>query len=107
MKSEAILLNSVKRSDKELQRVTNKGTQNTKELQQADRQSLLPDGVYTLEDLRDYGREQKYCPYYLARYLVSRKQQAFTRQGINPPVTKSLTVILALPFFLRYPLLTL
>ena len=30
---------------------------------------------------------------------LSRKQQAFTRQGINPPITKSLTVILALPFF--------
>ncbi|CAG8653628.1 5372_t:CDS:2, partial [Paraglomus occultum] len=40
------------------------------ELQQADQQNLLPDGVYTLEDLRDYGREQKYCPYYLARYLI-------------------------------------
>ncbi|KAJ1643956.1 TFIIH/NER complex ATP-dependent 5'-3' DNA helicase subunit [Dispira simplex] len=27
----------------------------------------LPSGVYTLDDLRDYGREQGYCPYYMAR----------------------------------------
>ncbi|KAJ1968172.1 TFIIH/NER complex ATP-dependent 5'-3' DNA helicase subunit [Dispira parvispora] len=27
----------------------------------------LPSGVYTLDDLRDYGREQEYCPYYMAR----------------------------------------
>lgn len=28
-------------------------------------------GVYTLEDLRAYGRKEKLCPYYLARQMVS------------------------------------
>jgi len=103
MKSEAILLNSVKRSDKELQRVTNKGTQNTKELQQADRQSLLPDGVYTLEDLRDYGREQKYCPYYLAK----SKTASVYASGDKPSHYQVSDRYIGSPFFLRYPLLTL
>ncbi|KAJ1925959.1 TFIIH/NER complex ATP-dependent 5'-3' DNA helicase subunit [Tieghemiomyces parasiticus] len=30
----------------------------------------LPAGVYTLDDLRAYGREQSYCPYYLARRAI-------------------------------------
>ena len=34
--------------------------------------SHLPpiNGVYTLEDLRAFGRKEKVCPYYLARQLV-------------------------------------
>lgn len=31
---------------------------------------LLPAGVYTLQDLRAYGREKGYCPYYLARHMM-------------------------------------
>ncbi|KAJ1983804.1 TFIIH/NER complex ATP-dependent 5'-3' DNA helicase subunit [Dimargaris verticillata] len=30
----------------------------------------LPAGVYTLDDLRDYGRQHEYCPYYLARRAI-------------------------------------
>jgi hypothetical protein len=28
------------------------------------------DGVYTLEDLRVFGKEKTICPYYLARRMV-------------------------------------
>ncbi|KAJ2725929.1 TFIIH/NER complex ATP-dependent 5'-3' DNA helicase subunit [Coemansia sp. Benny D115] len=31
---------------------------------------LLPKGVYTLEDLTDYGRENGLCPYYLSRRVI-------------------------------------
>ncbi|KAJ2512815.1 TFIIH/NER complex ATP-dependent 5'-3' DNA helicase subunit [Coemansia sp. RSA 1939] len=31
---------------------------------------LVPSGVYTLEDLTDYGRENGMCPYYLSRRVI-------------------------------------
>ena len=31
----------------------------------------LPPGIYTMDDLRDYGQERTFCPYYLARRMVS------------------------------------
>ncbi|PKA64061.1 DNA repair helicase UVH6 [Apostasia shenzhenica] len=31
---------------------------------------LLPPGVYTLEDLRAFGRKQGWCPYFLARHMI-------------------------------------
>jgi len=30
----------------------------------------LPPGVYTLDDLKDYGRQKVWCPYFLARYTI-------------------------------------
>ncbi|CAG8587501.1 1320_t:CDS:10, partial [Cetraspora pellucida] len=35
---------------------------------------LIPDGVYTLEELREYGKEHEYCPYYLARRTLVSKE---------------------------------
>ncbi|KAL5173594.1 General transcription and DNA repair factor IIH helicase subunit XPD [Glycine soja] len=32
--------------------------------------AVLPPGVYTLQDLRVYGKEKGWCPYYLARHMV-------------------------------------
>ncbi|KAI3972851.1 hypothetical protein MKX01_019509 [Papaver californicum] len=32
--------------------------------------AVLPPGVYTLQDLRSYGKEKGWCPYYLARHMV-------------------------------------
>ncbi|KAL5122918.1 General transcription and DNA repair factor IIH helicase subunit XPD [Glycine soja] len=32
--------------------------------------AVLPPGVYTLQDLRAYGKEKGWCPYYLARHMV-------------------------------------
>ena len=31
----------------------------------------MPPGVYTLEDLRQYGRKKGWCPYFLARHMIS------------------------------------
>lgn len=33
--------------------------------------AVLPPGVYTLHDLRQYGRKKGWCPYYLARHMVA------------------------------------
>jgi DNA excision repair protein ERCC-2 len=33
--------------------------------------SIMPHGVYTLDDLADYGRKRKWCPYYTARHSLS------------------------------------
>ena len=33
-------------------------------------QSLLPPGVYTLDDLRTLGREKGWCPYFTARHMI-------------------------------------
>ncbi|KAG8653860.1 general transcription and DNA repair factor IIH helicase subunit XPD isoform X2 [Manihot esculenta] len=32
--------------------------------------AVLPPGVYTLQDLRAYGKETGWCPYFLARHMV-------------------------------------
>ena len=33
--------------------------------------ALLEPGVYTLEDLRIFGRKQGWCPYFLARHMLA------------------------------------
>eukprot|EP00002_Diphylleia_rotans_P023138 TRINITY_DN4547_c0_g1_i2.p1 TRINITY_DN4547_c0_g1~~TRINITY_DN4547_c0_g1_i2.p1 ORF type:complete len:314 (+),score=65.36 TRINITY_DN4547_c0_g1_i2:84-1025(+) len=33
--------------------------------------TLLPSGVYTIDDLKDLGRQKKWCPYFLARHTVN------------------------------------
>jgi DNA excision repair protein ERCC-2 len=32
--------------------------------------ALLPPGVYTLQDLRQFGRKKGFCPYFLARRMI-------------------------------------
>ncbi|PVD26612.1 hypothetical protein C0Q70_14289 [Pomacea canaliculata] len=34
------------------------------------REVPLPFGIYSLDDLKDYGRERGYCPYFLARHAI-------------------------------------
>ncbi|GFO46030.1 tfiih basal transcription factor complex helicase xpd subunit-like [Plakobranchus ocellatus] len=34
----------------------------------------LPPGIYGLDDLRDYGRQHGWCPYFLARYAINSAQ---------------------------------
>ena len=34
-------------------------------------EALLPPGVYTLADLRVFGRKRTWCPYFLARHMIS------------------------------------
>lgn len=33
--------------------------------------SIMPPGVYTLDDLMQFGRQRKWCPYYTARHCLS------------------------------------
>jgi DNA excision repair protein ERCC-2 len=34
------------------------------------REFPLPPGVYNLDDLKEYGRQKGWCPYFIARYTV-------------------------------------
>jgi DEAD_2 len=33
--------------------------------------SVMPSGIYSLEDLKDFGREKGWCPYFLARHVIN------------------------------------
>lgn len=35
------------------------------------KESMMPVGIYSLDDLKEYGRERNWCPYFLARFMVS------------------------------------
>jgi DNA excision repair protein ERCC-2 len=34
------------------------------------KESHLPSGVYSLDDLKEYGRQRNWCPYFLARFAI-------------------------------------
>lgn len=38
------------------------------------RESVLPVGVYNLDDLKQYGRDRNWCPYFLARHAINQAQ---------------------------------
>lgn len=40
-------------------------------IESADSSASIPAGVYTLEELKNFGRDKKYCPYFLARRMVA------------------------------------
>lgn len=35
------------------------------------KETLMPNGVYSLDDLKQFGRDRNWCPYFMARYMVS------------------------------------
>lgn len=37
------------------------------------RESMLPHGVYGIDDLKQYGKDRNWCPYFLARFAVCVK----------------------------------
>ncbi|CAM8994633.1 unnamed protein product [Rhodiola kirilowii] len=39
-------------------------------LERAGAEAVLPPGVYTLQDLRAFGKQKGWCPYFLARHMV-------------------------------------
>ncbi|ORX96056.1 DNA repair helicase [Basidiobolus meristosporus CBS 931.73] len=41
------------------------------QLEAADSKMLLAPGVYTLDDLKQYGKEYNFCPYYLSRRTIA------------------------------------
>lgn len=40
------------------------------ELERGDVRELVPDAIYTLDDIKELGKAKKTCPYYMARRLV-------------------------------------
>ncbi|XP_033210261.1 general transcription and DNA repair factor IIH helicase subunit XPD [Belonocnema kinseyi] len=38
------------------------------------RELLMPPGIYSLDDLKDYGRDRNWCPYFLARFTIVHAQ---------------------------------
>lgn len=34
------------------------------------KESTMPYGVYTIDDLKEYGRDRNWCPYFLSRFAV-------------------------------------
>ena len=50
------------------------------------REVQLEPGVYSLDDLKEYGQERNWCPYFLARYTVSMNISAVRE------ITKALLV---------------
>ncbi|KAI9139351.1 hypothetical protein BKA69DRAFT_1085762 [Paraphysoderma sedebokerense] len=40
-------------------------------LENADESTVMPCGVYTLEDLKNFGKQKTFCPYYLARRMIT------------------------------------
>lgn len=41
------------------------------------KESTLPVGVYSIDDLKEYGRSRNWCPYFLARYAVCDNHETF------------------------------
>ncbi|KAJ3014416.1 DNA-dependent ATPase of the nucleotide excision repair factor 4 complex [Thoreauomyces humboldtii] len=40
-------------------------------LENSDEEATIPQGVYTLEDLKEWGRDNGYCPYFLSRRMLA------------------------------------
>lgn len=41
------------------------------DLERGDVREIVPDAIYTLDDIKELGKVKKTCPYYMARRLVS------------------------------------
>lgn len=39
------------------------------------KECALPFGVYSLDDLKQFGRDRNWCPYFLARFAVTIDKQ--------------------------------
>lgn len=38
------------------------------------RERMMPPGIYSIDDLKDYGRDRNWCPYFLARFAILHAQ---------------------------------
>lgn len=41
------------------------------------REQIIPPGIYSLDDLKDYGKDRNWCPYFLARFTVRNFTKSF------------------------------
>lgn len=44
------------------------------------KEKMMPPGIYSLDDLKQFGRDRNWCPYFMARYMVSY-QLSLSNQG--------------------------
>lgn len=35
------------------------------------KEQIMPSGIYSIDDLKEYGKDRNWCPYFLARFTVS------------------------------------
>ena len=42
------------------------------------KESTMPYGVYSIDDLKQYGRDRNWCPYFLSRFVVSNHYFSIT-----------------------------
>lgn len=35
------------------------------------KEQIMPPGIYSIDDLKEYGRDRNWCPYFLTRFTVS------------------------------------
>ncbi|XP_043282259.1 general transcription and DNA repair factor IIH helicase subunit XPD [Venturia canescens] len=38
------------------------------------REQIMPSGIYSIDDMKDYGRDRNWCPYFLARFAILHAQ---------------------------------
>ncbi|XP_066589764.1 general transcription and DNA repair factor IIH helicase subunit XPD isoform X1 [Prorops nasuta] len=38
------------------------------------REQVIPAGIYSIDDMKDYGKDRNWCPYFLARYTILHAQ---------------------------------
>ncbi|XP_067209048.1 general transcription and DNA repair factor IIH helicase subunit XPD [Linepithema humile] len=38
------------------------------------KEQIIPPGIYSIDDLKDYGRDRNWCPYFLARFTILHAQ---------------------------------
>ncbi|KAF7392632.1 general transcription and DNA repair factor IIH helicase subunit XPD [Vespula maculifrons] len=38
------------------------------------RSQIIPSGIYSLDDLKEYGKDRNWCPYFLARFMILQAQ---------------------------------
>lgn len=62
-------------------------------------EALLPSGVYTLHDLRGFGREKGWCPYFLARHMIQFANVIVYNYQylLDPKVSESLPPVTCFP----------
>jgi DNA excision repair protein ERCC-2 len=62
--------------------------------------ALLPPGVYTLQDLRQFGRKKGFCPYFLARRMIVHANViVYNYQYMLDPKVSLMVRVRPLPIF--------
>lgn len=41
------------------------------------KEQIMPSGIYSIDDLKEYGKDRNWCPYFLARFTVSTLRNKF------------------------------